>query len=137
MYYLIWLTLGIILSALLLGYTRMHSKNKEKRILSIGLIVAAGMYVGFGIVWGNGSWFLVELAGIPIFGSFVWLANRYSYSWLAVGWGAHIAWDGFIHHSEPGQVIAPEWYVVTCVSFDLIIAGYILFSDRIDLLNNR
>ncbi|MDR8392635.1 hypothetical protein NC796_15875 [Aliifodinibius sp. S!AR15-10] len=131
MNYLYWLILGIILGTILLyNVSSKGKKDSEKRMLSIGLIVAAGLYPGFAIIWGNGTWVLVELAGIPIFGSFVWLANRCSYNWLAIGWGSHTAWDGLIHLFGPGRVIAPEWYVVTCISFDLILAGYILFSDK-------
>jgi hypothetical protein len=137
MYYLIWLTLGVILSAILLRYVRLYSKNRQKRILSIGLIVAAGLYLAFALIWGDGTWILIEASGILIFSIFVWLANRYSYSWLAAGWAAHIAWDGFIHLYGLGQAIAPEWYVVTCISFDLILAVYILYSDKINLLSNQ
>lgn len=126
MSYALWLILGLGLGGALLLYARTRGIRGEKRILSIGLLIAAIIYVGFAFIWGNATWVAIEIAGIPVYGSFVWLAMRHSLNWLAVGWGVHPAWDVILHLFGPGRTIAPEWYVVACITFDLLIAGYIL-----------
>ena len=123
--YAIWLVIGVVLGIVLLTYARTRIR-KEKIVLSIGLLVAAFIYVCFALVWGNFEWFFIELAGVPIYGLFYWLAVRYSYIWLAVGWAAHPIWDVFLHLKGPGHFVAPEWYAVACISFDFLVALYIL-----------
>jgi hypothetical protein len=113
--YAIWLVIGVVLGIVLLTYARTRIK-KEKIVLSIGLLVAAFIYVCFALVWGNFEWFLIELAGVPIYGLFYWLAVRYSYIWLAVGWAVHPIWDAFLHLKGPGHFVAPEWYILTRVN---------------------
>lgn len=95
-----------------------------------GLIIAAIVYVGFATIWGNGLWFLIEIGGLLIYGLFVLLALRYTMIWLAVGWALHSIWDLGLHWIGQGHTIAPAWYVIACLSFDLLVAGYIL--TRID-----
>ena len=56
---------------------------------------------------------IIELIGIPIYGLFYWLAQRYSFYWLTAGWAAHSLWD-----------------TITCISFDLFVAAYIVWITR-------
>lgn len=123
--FITWLFLGLVLGVIFILYAR-SCRRREKTILAIGLIVAAFIYVGFALLWGNLSWFFIELAGVPIYGVFYWLAVRHSYFWLAIGWFVHPVWDVFLHLKGPGNFVAPEWYAVACISFDVLVSVYIL-----------
>ncbi|MEW8030043.1 MAG: DUF6010 family protein [Candidatus Thiodiazotropha sp.] len=122
-----WLVLGLALGIALILYARNRGRS-EKTILAIGLIVAALIYVGFALIWGDATWFFIELAGVPVYGMFYWLSVRFSFLWLAIGWVAHPVWDIFLHLKGPGHIVAPEWYAVACISFDILVAAYIVAS---------
>jgi len=124
--YALWLLLGLVLGGILLIYARSYSRRGEVQVLANTLVIAAIIYVGFAIIWGNVIWFSIELAGLPIYGFFAWTAIRYAqYYLLGIGWMLHPIWDVALHLFGSGRLIAPEWYVVGCISFDLLVAGYI------------
>ena len=122
----VWLLLGLILGAAYTCWTRALPTPMELRALSTGLIVAAAIYVGFAVAWGTRNWVFLELSGVIIYSIFVFLTYRFSPYWLAAGWGFHPAWDVFLHLLGEGHTIAPYWYVVACISFDVLVAVYIL-----------
>lgn len=122
----LWFGVGIVTAVIFLFYARSQGQPREFYILGTGLIIAAVIYVGFAALWGNDQWLLIEIAGIAIYGLFVFLALRFSPIWLAVGWAGHSLWDVALHLLGQGHAIAPEWYVIACLSFDLLVAGYIL-----------
>lgn len=134
---LAWLIVGAVLGAVLVMYARTRWRKDEARMLSIALVVVAAIYVGFAVARGDGVWMVIEIAGVPAYGIFIWLAFRHSFYWLALGWGLHPAWDVLLHLWGPGQAIAPQWYATACVAFDLLVAGYIaarapaLANDRV------
>ena len=130
MIYVAWLILGFALGAVLLLYARSKGEQGEKRVLTIALVVAALVYVGLAVVWGKATWILIETAGVPAFGAFVWLALRHNYKWLAAGWALHPVWDVGLHLWGPGQAMAPQWYVVACVSFDVLVATYVVINKN-------
>lgn len=135
-YYAIWLLIGVVLGLVTIVYARSRGRN-EKAVLGIGLGVAAFIYVCFALVWGNWAWFIIELAGVPIYGLFYLLAVRVSPIWLAIGWAAHPIWDLFLHLKGPGHFVAPEWYAVACISFDFLVAAYILMRTSKWRLNQQ
>jgi hypothetical protein len=113
-----------------------------RSVLAIFLIMAAGSYQGFAIMasdlLGAGSiWAPVELVGGVVFGTMALLGLRGSHWWLAVGWAAHPIWDIVLHYFGPGGSFAPESYVIACLSFDLLIAGYIAVVYGFGLLEDR
>ena len=126
LYQACWLLLGLVLGSALIFIARGLGSQHEKRLLANALLIAAILYVGFALVWGDFAWFLIELGGVPAYGLFYWLAYRYSTYWLAVGWSVHPAWDVFLHLTGPGHDIAPEWYATACISFDFLLAAYIV-----------
>lgn len=66
---LIELIVGVILAiGFILLARRSVSFDKEKRIYAIGLVVAALIYVGFGLFSGSVVWKIIELIGVPILG---------------------------------------------------------------------
>ncbi len=126
----IWFLLGLVAATLFLFLARSQGAHREQATLAQGLIIAALIYVGFAAIWGNGRWLAIESGGLLIYGLFVLLAWRYTMRWLAVGWAAHPLWDILLHWLGQGQAIAPAWYVIACLSFDLVIAGYILVHQN-------
>lgn len=127
MTYFVWFVLGIVLSIPLILFANKCKGRKLLHLLGTSLVVAAIIYIGFSIAWGNAAWLGVELLGVSIYSFFYWLANRYSILWLAVGWIAHPLWDIAIHLKGAGAHIVPEWYAIACVSFDILIAIYICY----------
>ena len=78
--------LGLFFGSVLLVYARSYRAKGEKIILAKALVVAAIIYVLFAIIWGNTTWLIIEIIGVPIYGLFAWVAIRYSAYWLAIGW---------------------------------------------------
>jgi len=124
--YLLWLALGLAGGWAYLLYATYGSVRRERQVYAVGLVVAAAIYVVFAFVWGDLMWVAVEMAGISAYGLFAWLALRHAYFWVALGWGLHPVWDVALHLFGPGHGVAPEWYAVACISFDLLVAGYVL-----------
>lgn len=124
--YLLWLALGLAGGWAYLFYATHGSVRRERRVYAVGLIVAAALYVVFAFVWGDLMWVAVEMAGTAAYGIFAWLALRHAYFWMALGWGFHPVWDVALHLYGPGHDVAPEWYAIACISFDLLVAGYVL-----------
>lgn len=99
-------------------------------VLALGLLVAALLYVAFALIEGETVWLLVEAVGVAAYGSLAWLGLRRSALWLAAGWALHPAWDVGLHLVGEGAAVAPEWYATACISFDLLIAGYMVTRFR-------
>jgi hypothetical protein len=103
-----------------------------RSLLVILLIVAAGAYFGFAIGAGAGpTWTLVELAQCIVFGAMALPGLRGSPYWLAAGWALHPVWDVALHYFGPGRSFAPWTYAIACISFDLVIAAYIVVAYAI------
>ena len=51
---------------------------------------------------------------------------------MALGWSMHVIWDVGLHLMGPGHHVAPEWYAVACLSFGLVVAGYIIYLSKLD-----
>ena len=127
------LILGIVLSLALIYLARMYPPKGERRVYAIGLVVAALIYVVFGVVGGaSARWLTIEIIGVLIYGVAAWVGLRGWPSLLALGWIAHVAWDVLLHVGGAGAEYTPPWYPWLCVSFDLVVAGAILISIRRD-----
>lgn len=125
----LWLLLGLGLGAAFLAFARTRGRGEE-RVLALGLLVAALFYVAFALAGAERVWVLVEVAGVVVYGALAWLGLRHSLLWLAAGWGLHVLWDVGLHLAGGGAGFAPEWYVLICITFDLLVAGYIAFWLR-------
>ena len=101
-------------------------------MIPLSLTVAAVIYVGFAAVGGSATWILYETAGVAVFSAMARLGMRRSPIWLAAGWALHPIWDAALHLQGSGATLAPEWYVVACISFDLLVAAFIHWN-RSDL----
>jgi hypothetical protein len=121
------LATGLVLGLALVGYTRGKPWRRELRILAIGLVVAALIYVAFAIGGvASARWLGLESVGVLLFGGVAWLGFRRWPAVLAAGWVAHVLWDVLLHLEGAGAAYTPGWYPWLCLSFDLVVAGTIL-----------
>ena len=131
-YFTLSFLLGILLVLPYLMLVNTLESNYQIHALGSGLVIAALIYVGFAFYQSHHSWLAIEMAGSLAYGGLVWWALRSSMLWLALGWGAHPLWDVALHWLGPGAHIVPPWYAIACLSFDLLVAIYILRIYRID-----
>ena len=123
--------LGIVFVALYISTARKISPGLKQELgnYAFGLVVAAFIYIGFAL-WGKASdWYATELIGIAIYGTFAWLGYKYAYWFLGIGWFLHIFWDISLHMQEQAHFV-PEWYPPACLSFDLVLAAYIIWRKQ-------
>ena len=122
----LWFLLGLVAAVPFVFFAKGQGARLEQSILAQGLVIAALIYVGFAALWSNLGWVAIELGGLLIYGLFALLAWRHTVLWLAAGWAVHPLWDMGLHWVGQGHTIAPAWYVIACLAFDLLVAGYIL-----------
>lgn len=125
------LLLGAALSLALVGLARTYQPRGERRVYGVGLVIAALVYVAFGVVGGaSARWLALEGLGLFVYGAAARGGLRGRPWLLAAGWAAHVAWDVLLHLSGTGAEYTPRWYPWFCLSFDLVIAGAVLASSR-------
>ena len=39
-----------------------------------------------------------------------------------------IVWDSGLHFMGAGKDVAPMWYVISCITFDILVAAYIFYK---------
>jgi hypothetical protein len=100
-------------------------------VLAFFLCVAGAMYVVFatGADAGTG-WTLLELAQVLVLGTMAVLGLRRSPYWLAAGWALHPFWDIPLHLFGPGNEFAPAAYAISCLTWDWVVALYIVLAYR-------
>lgn len=143
-YQIVSVVLGIVFAAPYLYLANTMKPELKRHFLGVGLVVAALVYVGFGLTawlsadetnvadeqsWDFGKVMLLELSGLVVYGVCYPLTIYFqSDRWLALGWILHPLWDLLLHWGDaPAAHIAPEWYVWMCVSFDVVVFGYIFY----------
>ena len=127
----IFAIVAVIIPAFLLS--RFARDIIGRSVLVIFLVIAAGAYFGFAtvgrdLVGSNQVWILVELAQAVVFGAIGLLGLRGSPYWIAAGWALHPFWDVVVHYVGPGHTFTPWTYAIACVSFDWIVALYIVVT---------
>ena len=126
------LAVGFALGGLFILYARRGGPARESLVFAVGLVVAAVIYIGFALANGAPARaLLLESFGVLPFGLLAWLGLRRSQLWLALGWAAHVAWDLGLNAGVRAPAFVPSWYPVVCVSFDLLVAGYIVAQVRV------
>jgi uncharacterized protein DUF6010 len=129
---------GAILSLIAFLLSRFVRDIVGRTLLATVLFSAAGAYLGFAF---NPStprvWLLVELLQCIAYGTLGLYGWRGSPYWLALGWVLHPLWDFGVHHLGPGREFAPLGYVIACISFDWVVALYIVIAYRLLHLANR
>jgi hypothetical protein len=129
-YYLVGGTVnGIVLVVIAFLLSRFTRDIYGRSLLVIFLFIAAGAYVGFAVGAGaSGLWFLAEVAHVVVFGAMGLLGLRGSPYWIAAGWAAHPFWDVPLHYVGAGHSFAPESWAISCVTFDWVVAVYIVIA---------
>jgi hypothetical protein len=133
----IFATVAVIVPAFLLS--RFTGDIVGRSVLVIFLFAAAGAYFGFAtlgreVVDTQPIWTLVELAQVVVFGTLALLGLRGSPYWLAAGWALHPLWDFLLHYLGPGHPFTPWTYAIACISFDWLVAIYILVAYGLGLV---
>lgn len=125
------LAAGLALGALLILFARWRGQHHEHRVFAIGLVMLPLIYIGFAFVGeAPADWIALEASGILPFGLLAWLGRRRLSLGLAIGWATHVLWDAGLHLGPQAPTFVPKWYVVLCISFDLLVAGYIAARTR-------
>jgi uncharacterized protein DUF6010 len=123
--------LGLGLSLLAFVLSRSINDVFGRTALGTGLFAAAGAYFGFAIVSEvSRIWIFIELFQVIVFGALGLHGWRGSPKWLALGWALHPLWDFVLHYLGPGRAFAPLAYSISCVTFDWVVAAYILIYYR-------
>ena len=127
----VFATVAVIVPAFLLS--RFTRDIIGRSVLVIFLVIAAGAYFGFAttgreLVGTDQIWILIELLQAVVFGAIGLLGLRGSPYWIAAGWALHPFWDVVLHYIGPGHAFTPWTYAIACVSFDWIVAIYIVIA---------
>lgn len=118
------LLIGLIACGALIFLARTLKPDRELRLYALSLVVAALVYVGFTARGATPAWLAIELTGLLVFTLLAFFGVKVSAWILALAWAAHAAWDMFLHLLLDVAFV-PDWYPVACLSFDLLLAGYI------------
>ena len=129
---------GFVLSVIAFLLSRFVRDIAGRTLLATVLFAAAGAYFGFAFNETTPRvWVLIELLQVVAFGVLGLYGWRGSPYWLALGYALHPLWDFGVHHFGPGRAFAPLPYVIACISFDWVVALYILIAYRLFDLANR
>jgi len=122
---------GAVLSLIAFLLSRFVNEIAGRTLLATVLFTAAGAYFGFAVMAPvSRVWLLIELLQCVAFGTLGLYGWRGSAKWLALGWALHPIWDFGLHHVGPGYGIGPWTYAIACISFDWVVAAYILIRYR-------
>jgi hypothetical protein len=122
---------GAMLSLLAFVLSTFTKDIVGRTLLATVLFAAAGAYFGFAFAEGvSRVWVLIELLQCIAFGTLGLIGWRGPAKWLALGWLLHPIWDFGLHYLGPGRIFAPLPYAIACISFDWVVAAYILIAYR-------
>jgi len=119
------LILGAVSSVVLITLARRLGPKPELRLYAISLFVAALIYVAFTARGATNAWLALEVAGLLAFTLLALLGLKVSALILAFAWAVHAAWDVLLHKLLTATFV-PDWYPLTCLSFDLVLAIYLV-----------
>lgn len=117
--------IGLQCAMLLVLITLKWHPQKQLKLWSNSLIIAALIYLGFLInkqAWGS---LPTEGIGILFYSTLAIIGYRHSPYFLIIGWILHMLWDLLLHY--PDSAIAPNWYPGICFGFDMAIAAYLCY----------
>lgn len=122
---------GAILALIAFLLSKFISDTAARTLLATVLFAAAGAYLGFAFMPGVPRiWSLIELLQCVAIGALGLYGWRGPAKWLAIGWALHPIWDYGMHYLGPGRSFAPLSYTIVCISFDWVVAAYILIAYR-------
>jgi len=122
---------GAVISLLAFLLSRFIKDIAGRTLLATVLFAAAGAYFGFAFNETTPRiWVLIELLQIIAFGILGLYGWRGSPYWLALGYALHPLWDFGLHYLGPGRSFAPFTYTIACLSFDWVVAAYVVIAYR-------
>lgn len=120
-----WMAAGAALGAAFALLTRRAGPRRAARMQAAGLVVAGLAYVAFALRAGDARGAAVEAGGTVALALLAAAALRWRpATLLALGWALHPLWDVALHTGGAGEY-APRIYVILCIGFDLVVAGFI------------
>jgi hypothetical protein len=122
---------GAVLVLIAFLLSKFVSDVAGRTLLATVLFAAAGAYLGFAVTAPvSRIWLLIELLQAIAFGTLGLYGWRGPAKWLGLGWALHPLWDLPLHYYGPGRSVAPWTYAVACLSYDWVVAAYILIYYR-------
>ena len=122
---------GAVLSLIAFLVSKFVNDIAGRTLLATVLFAAAGAYFGFAFLGPvSRIWLLIELLQVIAFGVLGLYGWRGSAGWLALGWVLHPLWDFPLHYLGPGHRFTPWAYPIACLTFDWVVAAYILIYYR-------
>jgi hypothetical protein len=122
---------GVVLALIAFLLSKFVSDVAGRTLLATVLFAASGAYLGFAVAAPvSGIWLLIELLQAIAFGTLGFYGWRGPAKWLGLGWALHPLWDLPLHYYGPGRSFAPWTYAVACLSYDWVVAAYILIYYR-------
>ncbi len=125
------LVIAIVLIPVTIALALLFPKPKAPEFYALVLFAIAAVYLGFAISDGRGLEAFIEIANLTFFLALAILGILVSPYFLIAGFFAHGIWDA-VHHRRVGLVKTkvPEWYVYSCVFYDWIVGGILLWWWR-------
>lgn len=118
--------IGALIAVASIWILRSKDLDKEVKSWGIALTIAGLVYVAFALNVLMGEWILIEIVATLFCILFYYIGIKHSSYFIAIGWGAHVFWDYYIHMKlDPGY--APDWYPHFCIGFDLLVAAYLIY----------
>jgi hypothetical protein len=122
---------GVVLALIAFLLSKFVSDVAGRTLLATVLFAASGAYLGFAVASPvSRIWLLIELLQAIAFGTLGLYGWRGPAKWLGLGWALHPLWDLPLHYYGPGRSFAPWTYAVACLSYDWVVAAYILIYYR-------
>ena len=134
---MVWLLLGLVTGWGFVVYACRYPEKSRPTIWAQGLVVAGFVYIIFAVVGGHYDWLKYELIGLSVCILFALLGTKHSPYWLAMGWGLHPVWDIYVHLIGPASDVAPSWYAVLCLSFDVFVASHIVRAQVVTKIKTK
>ncbi|HBG75152.1 MAG: hypothetical protein A2X25_13110 [Chloroflexi bacterium GWB2_49_20] len=123
------LIIGIVGAVATVMIASLLPKPMALELLSIVLGGIAFVYFGFVLMDGRKREMFIEFGNIGLTIALALLGLWVAPYWLAAGYLAHGLWDA-LHHPRGIQTNIPRWYIPFCLTYDWVVAGFILLWWR-------
>lgn len=122
------LVFGMVGAVVLCGIAWLLPAERGLDLLAVGLAVVGAVYLGSALNDGRLQLQLLEGGVAVVFLVLALVGLWYSPLVLAAGWLLHAVWDSFHHPHPVGAPIAAHWYPLACLSFDVLVAAFLLIQ---------
>ncbi len=120
-----WLLIGAAVAGVSIGFAHRLRWHSQVRCFAVLLFLAGAIYLLLGAFHAV-RWIAIESAGAVLFSLLACAGVRWPLV-LGLGWVLHAGWDAGLHLAIEQPVIGP-WYLLMCLAFDPIVAGYLAYA---------